>query len=274
MSGDELLHQLLALSIVIVMARVLGLAFRRLRQPLVVGEIIAGIALGPSLLGWVAPGAFAYLFPPAVISFLSAISRLGVILYMFLVGLEIDPSLLRGQSRGTVAIAQSGIIAPFVLGALIAIPLYPHLSAPDVAPLHFCIFLGIAMAVTAFPVLARILTDRHIHNTPIGTVALGSAALGDLTIWCLLAALLGLIEARTAGGWATAMMMAGYLIVLIGRRCAGDGPVVGGLWQPWTADAGRDGDRLRSPADERSGGADDWAACSDRGLCSGRGDAA
>ncbi len=215
MSGDELLHQLLALSIVIVMARVLGLAFRRLRQPLVVGEIIAGIALGPSLLGWVAPGAFAYLFPPAVISFLSAISRLGVILYMFLVGLEIDPSLFRGQSRGTVAIAQSGIIAPFVLGALIAIPLYSHLSAPDVAPLHFCIFLGIAMAVTAFPVLARILTDRHIHNTPIGTVALGSAALGDLTIWCLLAALLGLIEAKTAGGWATAMMMAGYLIVLI-----------------------------------------------------------
>ena len=204
MSGDELLHELLALSTVIVMTRVLGLAFRRLRQPLVVGEIIAGIALGPSLLGWVAPGAFAFLFPPAVMSFLSAISRLGVILYMFLMGLEIDPFLLRRQSRATVAIAQSGVIVPFVLGVLIAMPLYPRLSAATVTPLHFCIFLGIAMAVTAFPVLARILTDRHHPQNPIGTVALGSAALGDLTVWCLLAALLGLIEAEAVGALAAA----------------------------------------------------------------------
>jgi Kef-type K+ transport system membrane component KefB len=117
MTGDELLHELLALSAVIVMTRVLGLALRRIRQPVVVGEIVAGLALGPSLLGWIAPDAFGFLFPPTVVSFLSSISRLGVILYMFLVGLEIDPLLLRRQSLATVAIAQSSVIAPFVLGA-------------------------------------------------------------------------------------------------------------------------------------------------------------
>ena len=215
MSGDELLHELLALSAVIVMTRVLGLALRRLRQPLVVGEIIAGIALGPSLLGWVAPDTFAFLFPPTVVSFLSSISRLGVILYMFLMGLEIDPLLLRRQGRATVAIAQSGVVVPFLLGALVALPLYPRLSVATVAPLHFCIFLGIAMAATAFPVLARILTDRHLHKTQIGMVALGSAALGDLTVWCLLAVLLGLIEAQAVGALAAAGMIAGFLVVLV-----------------------------------------------------------
>lgn len=215
MTGDDLLHELLALSVVIVATRVLGFAFRRLRQPLVVGEIVAGVVLGPSLLGWISPDAFAFLFPPAAISFLNAIARLGVILYMFLVGLEIDPLLLRRQSSATIALAQFGIVLPLILGVLVALPLYPQMSAAAVTPLHFYFFLGIVMAATAFPVLARILTDRRIHTTPIGAVALGSAALGDLTVWFLLAILLGLIEAESAGGLAAFTMIAGFLLLLV-----------------------------------------------------------
>jgi Kef-type K+ transport system membrane component KefB len=213
--GGDLLHELLALSAVIVMARALGLLFRHLRQPLIVGEIIAGLLLGPSLLGWASPQAFAYLFPASVGPFLGSVAHVGTILYMFLLGLELDPSLFRRQTRATVAIAQAGIFVPLVLGLLVAPALYPRLSSAGAAPLHFSLFLGVAMAVTAFPVLARILTDRHLHRTPIGVLTLRSAALGDLTIWCLLAGLLSLIEAQVAGGVATLMMMAGFAGVLL-----------------------------------------------------------
>ena len=214
LGGDALLHELLALGAAIVMARALGSLFRYLRQPLVVGEIIGGILLGPSVLGWASPETYAYLFPASVGPFLGSVAQIGIILYMFLVGLELDPQLFRRQSRPALAIAQSGIVVPFVLGVIIALPLYARFSSAGTAPLHFGLFLGVAMAVTAFPVLARILTDRHIHQTPIGIIALGAAALGDLTVWCMLAVLLGLIEARAAGMLPAAMMMAGFTAAL------------------------------------------------------------
>ncbi|HEV3112790.1 MAG TPA: cation:proton antiporter [Candidatus Binataceae bacterium] len=214
LGGTAVLHELLALAVAIVMVQALGLAFRHLRQPLIVGEMIAGIVLGPSLLGWLSPHAFAFLFPPQAVAFLSEIARVGVILYMFLVGLELEPALLRRQTAATAAIAEFGILVPFSFGVLLAMPLFTRYSSSP-GPFYFRFFMGLAMAVTAFPVLARILTDRRIHKTPVGAMALSSAALGDLTIWCLLALLLALLQARAAGAMATAAMIAGFAAVLV-----------------------------------------------------------
>jgi Kef-type K+ transport system membrane component KefB len=215
LDGTVVLRQLLALAAAIIMARALGLVFRRLRQPPVIGEIIAGVLLGPSLLGWISPQASAFLFSPEAVAFLNIIATLGIVLYMFLAGLELEPKLLRGQTTATAAIAQFGILVPFVAGLLLAAVLLPGLPSGQATPLYFRFFLGIALAVTGFPVLARILTDRHVHNTTIGSAALSSAALADLASWCLLAVLLALMQARAIGGMAAAAMFAAFGAILI-----------------------------------------------------------
>jgi len=218
-SGDTLLHVLIALAVVIATARALGSLFKRLRQPPVIGEIIAGILLGPSLLGRVAPAASAFLLPKAVAPYLGIISQVGVILYMFLVGLELDPSLLKKRGHATVAISHASIITPFVLGAGISLWLYPMLSTSDVPFTCFSLFLGVSMSVTAFPVLARILTDRRIHTTRMGVIALTCAAVDDVTAWCLLAFVVSIVQARAAGAVLTAGLAVGFIaaVVLIVR---------------------------------------------------------
>ncbi|MDB5108280.1 MAG: sodium/hydrogen exchanger [Candidatus Binatus sp.] len=212
-TGD-LLHVLLALMVVIATARGLGWLFKAARQPAVVGEIIAGIVLGPSLLGRLAPGASEYLFPATVAPFLNIIAQVGVILYMFLVGLELDPALLRKRGHATVAISHASIIAPFLLGAALALMLYPRLSSRDVPFTCFSLFLGVSMSVTAFPVLARILTDRRIHKTRMGAIALTCAAVDDVTAWCLLAIVVSIAEAQATGAVATVAMALGFIALM------------------------------------------------------------
>src|SRR6266852_1387240 len=214
-NAGELLHVLLALVVVIATARGLGSIFRGAHQPPVVGEILAGILLGPSLLGRLAPGASAYLFPPAVGPFLNIIAQVGVILYMFLVGLELDPALLRKRGHATVAISHASIVAPFLLGALIALLLYPRLSSSDVPFTCFSLFLGVSMSVTAFPVLARILTDRKIHKTRMGAIALTCAAVDDVTAWCMLAFVVSVATAQSTGAVTTLAMALGYILLML-----------------------------------------------------------
>src|SRR5271168_952329 len=211
---QDLLHVLLALVVVIATARAMGSIFRTVGQPPVVGEIIAGIVLGPSLLGRLAPGAEGYLFPATVGPFLNIIAQVGVILYMFLVGLELDPSLLRNRGHSTVAISHASIIAPFLLGATIALYLYPHLSTSDVPFTCFSLFLGVSMSITAFPVLARILTDRGIHKTRMGVIALTCAAVDDVTAWCLLAFVVSVVEARTYGALSTIVLALAFIAAM------------------------------------------------------------
>jgi Kef-type K+ transport system membrane component KefB len=210
----DLLHVLLALVVVIATARAMGWLFRSAKQPQVVGEILAGIILGPSLLGRLTPGAEGYLFPASVGPFLNMISQVGVILYMFLVGLELDPSLLRKRGHSTVAISHASIIVPFLLGALIALYLYPKLSTADVPFTCFSLFLGVSMSVTAFPVLARILTDRRIHKTRMGAIALTCAAVDDVTAWCMLAFVVGVARAQAAGALTTVVMALGFIVLM------------------------------------------------------------
>jgi Kef-type K+ transport system membrane component KefB len=211
---DVLPHVLLAMVTVIIVARALGAAFRYIQQPPVIGEVLAGILLGPSLLGRVAPGVSAYILPPTVAPFLSILSQVGVILFMFLVGLELDTNMLRKRTHSTVAISHASIIAPFLLGSALSLWLYPMLSSSDVPFTSFALFLGVSMSVTAFPVLARILTDRNMHRSRLGVIALTCAAVDDVTAWCLLAFVVSVVQARASGAAITIALTFGYVALM------------------------------------------------------------
>ncbi len=212
---DVLMHVLLALVVVIVLARAIGSLFAYFQQPPVVGEILAGILLGPSLLGRLAPGVSAYLLPPSVAPFLGVLAEIGVVLYMFLVGLELDTSLLRRRGHAAVAISHASIIVPFLIGAVLALYLYPRLSSGGISFTSFSLFLGVSMSVTAFPVLARILTDRRMHKSRMGAMTLTCAAVDDVTAWCLLAVVVGIVQAKSAGAIWTIAMALGFIAALL-----------------------------------------------------------
>lgn len=214
-----LLSVLLALTVIIVTARLMGLLFSRLGQPAVVGEVIGGILLGPSLLGHVAPGLQAWLLPAEAAPFLGVISQLGVILYMFLVGLELDLTLLRSTVSITVAISCASIVVPFALGAGLSALIFDQLAPPGVPFSSFMLFVGVAMSITAFPVLARILQDRGIQATSLGTMALTCAAINDAIAWCLLAFVVSVMQSTPAAAIRTVALTIVYiaLMVTVGR---------------------------------------------------------
>jgi Kef-type K+ transport system membrane component KefB len=218
--GDVLPHLLLALAVVIVAAHLVGLFFRRLGQPPVIGEVIAGIMVGPSLLGRLAPAASAYLLPPSIAPVLGIIAQVGVIIYMFLVGLQLDPTYLRRSPYAALSISHASIIFPFLLGSSLALFLYPAFSSSDVPFAVFALFMGISMSVTAFPVLARILTDRGLQRTRLGSIAITCAAIDDITAWCLLAFVVAVARARLHDAvWTLSLsLMFMALVLTLGRR--------------------------------------------------------
>ncbi|WP_019548504.1 cation:proton antiporter [Streptomyces sulphureus] len=177
---------LVSLVVIVLAARTFGSIAVRFGQPRVIGEILAGIALGPSLLGLV-PGAEEALFPERVTPYLDTLSQLGLVLFMFLVGAELDVHRLRGTAKITLVLGHAGIVIPGALAALLAVVLYPHYAPSGTGQLVFVLFFGLALSVTAFPVLARFLTDRNMQNSAVGTLALAAAAVADVTAWCLLA---------------------------------------------------------------------------------------
>jgi Kef-type K+ transport system membrane component KefB len=182
---------------ILIVARIVGWLFRKLHQPRVIGEMVAGIMLGPSLLGWVAPDISAALFPPASLGYLNALSQIGLLVFMFLVGLELDLEQLRKLGRAAITTSLTSIIAPFILGFLLAIYLYPRLSDQSVNFTGFALFMSIAMSITAFPVLARILTERNLLRSRVGAVAITCAAVDDVTAWIILAGIIVLIRASS-----------------------------------------------------------------------------
>ena len=173
--------------IIIGLSRLLGLVCRAFKQPLVIGEIIAGIMLGPSLFGLVAPNLATAVFPAETFPFLNVLSQVGLIFFMFLIGLELDPKYLKGNLDIAILTSHVSILVPFSLGSLLALLLYPLVSNGSVPFTAFALFLGAAMSITAFPVLARIITENNLQNTRLGTLALTCAAVDDVTAWCLLA---------------------------------------------------------------------------------------
>lgn len=213
-SGDALFHVLVAMAAVIIVGRSLGAVFKYFGQPPVIGEVLAGICLGPSLLGQVAPSVSEFILPASVAPSLGVISQLGVVLYMFTVGLELDPRTLRQHGHTTVAISHASIVVPFLLGSGLALVLYPILSHNGVPFTVFALFLGVSMSVTAFPVLARILTDRRMSKSPMGVLALACAAIDDVTAWCLLAFVVGVAQAKVGGAFAVVAMTFAYIVFM------------------------------------------------------------
>ena len=190
---------LLQIGVVMAASQALGRLFRRLGQPPVIGEMIAGIVLGPSLLGWLAPHLHDALFPAASLAPLGLIGQLGLVFYMFLVGATLDLDHLRDNRGVALVTSLTSIALPFVAGAALAVWLRPQLAAPGASTLPFALFFGVCLSITAFPVLARIVTDSGMLKTPLGaklgTMAISCAAVDDVSAWLILAAVLGFVHA-------------------------------------------------------------------------------
>lgn len=220
-STDIVIHVLVAILIVIGLSRLVGALFDRINQPLVIGEIVAGILLGPSLLGWLAPSWKAALFPLEVMSPLNVLSQVGLIFFMFLIGLELNPKYIRGNLDTAILISHVSILVPFSLGSLLALLLYPLVSSGEVSFTAFALFLGSAMAITAFPVLARIITENNLQKSRLGTLALTCAAVDDVTAWCLLALAIAVTRTNSmAGAVPTLFLSLLYIgfMVTVGQR--------------------------------------------------------
>lgn len=201
---------------IIIIARLLGWLFRKIGQPAVIGEIIAGIILGPSVVGTLFPDFFNGLFPVSSLANLKTISNIGLILFMFVVGMELDLKVLRTKIHEAVVISHASIIFPFVLGMGLAYLLYGSFAPMGVPFISFALFMGISMSITAFPVLARIVQERGLQKTRLGTVVLTCAAVDDITAWCLLAVVIAIVKAGSVvSSLYTVLFAIMYVIVMI-----------------------------------------------------------
>ena len=218
--GHTLAALFIAIAVVMLAARLVGALARKVGQPRVMGEVLAGIALGPTLLGALFPEVQQALFPSDVIPYIGAAANLGLIFYMFLVGLELDVSQLKGRVAQTVAISNTGVAIPMMAGLAIAIPTY-RLVGPDNGFAAFALFMGVSMSITAFPVLARILVERRMLKRPVGALALASAAIDDVSAWFLIALATAVAVAGSfAGVIKTVALAAAFslLMGIVGRR--------------------------------------------------------
>ena len=241
---DLLLLQLL---VVLAAARACGAVLGRLGQPRAVGEIVAGLALGPSLLGTLAPRVHATLFPPAGLAPLQALSQLGVLLFLLVVGLRLDLGALRVRARTAIMTSHASIVAPFALGLALATLLPRTLAGPHGAPLPFALFLATALSVTAFPVLATIVAERGMLGTRLGTIAIAAAAVDDVTAWCLLA---GVIAAARADAGLAAFGLTLAVAAAVVAGALASRPLLARLADRWTRQAsarGTDAARLALP---------------------------
>ncbi|WP_297515750.1 cation:proton antiporter [Flavobacterium sp.] len=188
---------LLQIITIVIVARFFGWIFRKIGQPTVIGEIIAGIFLGPSVVGMYLPEYSAMLFPVESLGNLQFLSQIGLILFMFVIGMELDLKVLKNKANDAVVISHASIVFPFALGIGLSYFIYHRFAPAGVEFLAFSLFMGIAMSITAFPVLARIVQERGIHKTRLGTIVITCAAADDITAWCLLAAVIAIVKAGT-----------------------------------------------------------------------------
>ncbi|MBW3518469.1 cation:proton antiporter [Flavobacterium sp. NKUCC04_CG] len=201
---------------IVLVARAFGWICKKIGQPSVIGEIIAGIALGPSFLGMHFPEFSSLLFPVASLPNLSFLSQIGLILFMFVIGMELDLKVLKNKAHDAVLISHASIIIPFALGMVLAYYIFSSFAPEGVEFISFALFLGISMSITAFPVLARIVQERGIHKTRLGTIVITCAAADDITAWCMLAAVIAIVKAGSFTSSLYIMALAViYVIVML-----------------------------------------------------------
>lgn len=189
---------LLQIIIIIAFARLFGFLFRKIGQPAVIGEIVAGIVLGPSIIGLFFPQLNLFIFPDASLGTLNFLSQIGLILFMFIIGMELDLKAIGKQAYGAVIISHASIVIPYTLGMGLAYFIYKGYAPQGISFLSFALFMGIAMSITAFPVLARILQEKKLTRTKLGAMVLTCAAVDDLTAWCILAAVIALVKSESS----------------------------------------------------------------------------
>jgi len=215
------LHHPLALLLaqivtIILVAKLFGWICIKLKQPSVIGEMIAGIVLGPSLFGLYFPELSAFIFPKESLPNLQFLSQIGLILFMYIVGMELDLSVLRKKAHDAVVISHASIIIPFALGVGLSYFIYKEFAPEGIQFSSFALFIAIAMSITAFPVLARIVQERNLHKTKIGTVVITCAAADDITAWCILAAVIAIVKAGSFSGSVFVILMAVlYVFIMI-----------------------------------------------------------
>ncbi|MFY7814140.1 MAG: cation:proton antiporter, partial [Chryseobacterium taeanense] len=215
------LHHPLALLLaqivtIILVARLFGWICIKIKQPSVIGEMIAGIVLGPSLLGMYFPEFSTFLFPKESLGNLQFLSQIGLILFMYIVGMELDLSVLRKKAHDAVVISHASIIIPFALGIGLSYFIYKEFAPDGIQFTSFALFIAIAMSITAFPVLARIVQERNLQKTKLGTVVITCAAADDITAWCILAAVIAIVKAGSFTSSIYVILMAiGYVFLMI-----------------------------------------------------------
>lgn len=209
------------LLVVIAAARATGALFLKLGMPAVVGEMTAGILLGPSLLGYLSPATFAFIFPADSIGALRLFSQIGICLFMFTVGMELNGEHLRHKVHSAVAVSHASIVVPFILGTALATVLYDSLAGPQASFRAFALFIGISLSITAFPVLARILQERGMTHTPLGATAIACAAVDDVTAWSIMAFVVAMSRSASLGGAAVALALAlvfvAFMLIIVKR---------------------------------------------------------
>src|SRR5437762_2651969 len=204
---------LLQIAVIVGFSHLVSMLFRKFGQPRVVGEMAAGIALGPTLFGLLAPGPYSTLFPAASLGFLNALSQIGLAIFIFLVGVRVDFAELRHQKGVAIVTSNISVIVPLLMGVALARYLYPRYGSGS--PYAFAFFIGTAMSVTAFPVLARILVERNMLNTRLGSVAIACAAVDDVTAWALLATIVAMTthDRNARPLWLMFVYLAAYIVI-------------------------------------------------------------
>ena len=197
---------------IIICARVFGFLFNKIGQPTVIGEIVAGIVLGPSVVGIFFPEISGFIFPVESLGNLQFLSQVGLILFMFVIGMELDVNMIRKQARGAVIISHASIIIPYTLGMGLAYYLFIAYAPDTISFLSFALFMGIAMSITAFPVLARIIQERGLTKSTLGSLAITCAAADDVTAWCILAVVIAIVK---AGSFVSALFTIGLALAYV-----------------------------------------------------------
>ncbi|MBN1791619.1 MAG: cation:proton antiporter [Bacteroidales bacterium] len=213
---NKLLHApgifILQLIIIMITARIVGFLFQMIGQPMVIGEIVAGLILGPSVLGAVAPQVSVFLFPEQSIDILRQLSQLGLIFFMFIIGMELDLQSFKSSARKAITISIASIAFPFISGIVLAFFIFNDFSGQNVQFMSFALFLGTTLCITAFPILARIVQERKLSQTPVGNMSISVAAIGDVIGWCMLAVVIAIIR---SGSISNSILTIGLCILYI-----------------------------------------------------------